>query len=352
VSGHDEFDELVVGYALDALEPDDEQRLRTHLRGCAACTRALAEVRGLAAELAYDAPQLRPPDALRQSIREGIGAAAGDPPPLLGAGTPPPRGDGPDARGSLPPPPQGWDEAAPPWLPPTGRDEKQVRDPEQGPARPAREPEGAPADADDGGPGSPRRRSGLRGRPSSVRPPSRPGPGGPGRVATPGGHSAHRARRMRPTAARLLAAGASAIVLVVGVVWGVTASNRASDRGSALAERNAVLQLLTRPGSRAVTMPERNGASATVVVAGDTMYLVTAGLDANNAAKDTYVLWADTGSSKPLVGVDAFDVRDTNMSVVPVGKVSTTVASARSYAISHEQGRSVPARPRSVILGG
>ena len=39
---HERFEELAVGHALAALEPEDEQTFLLHLRGCAACERAVA----------------------------------------------------------------------------------------------------------------------------------------------------------------------------------------------------------------------------------------------------------------------------------------------------------------------
>jgi len=40
---HALYDQLAVGHALSALEPEDEQAFLAHLPGCAACERALAE---------------------------------------------------------------------------------------------------------------------------------------------------------------------------------------------------------------------------------------------------------------------------------------------------------------------
>ncbi|GAC1332417.1 MAG: hypothetical protein NVSMB13_21100 [Mycobacteriales bacterium] len=72
VSEHVRWEELAVGYALHALEPADEQAFVRHLAGCAACERAVAETDGVMTQLAYAAEVEEPPEALRQSILDGI----------------------------------------------------------------------------------------------------------------------------------------------------------------------------------------------------------------------------------------------------------------------------------------
>ena len=48
---HDEWDELAAGYALHALEPDEEQRFTEHLAGCDECVGLLREHELVAAQL-------------------------------------------------------------------------------------------------------------------------------------------------------------------------------------------------------------------------------------------------------------------------------------------------------------
>jgi anti-sigma-K factor RskA len=57
VTGHDQWDELAAGYALDALEPAEELRFTEHLATCADCRATLADHDLVAAQLgslAYD----------------------------------------------------------------------------------------------------------------------------------------------------------------------------------------------------------------------------------------------------------------------------------------------------------
>ena len=61
MNAHDRFDELAVGHALSALEPEDEVVFLAHLPGCASCERALADHRETLGHLAYAAADEEPP---------------------------------------------------------------------------------------------------------------------------------------------------------------------------------------------------------------------------------------------------------------------------------------------------
>lgn len=69
---HARYEELVVGYALSALEPQDEQELVRHLPSCAACERDLALHRETLAQLAYAGAEVTPPPALWETIRRDV----------------------------------------------------------------------------------------------------------------------------------------------------------------------------------------------------------------------------------------------------------------------------------------
>jgi len=51
VTSHDQWDELAAGYALHALEPDEEQRFAEHLATCAECAATLRDHELVAAQL-------------------------------------------------------------------------------------------------------------------------------------------------------------------------------------------------------------------------------------------------------------------------------------------------------------
>jgi hypothetical protein len=76
---HQPFDELAVGHALSALEPDEQVRFTAHLAGCARCERALVQHHESLAQLAHSAPQVEPPPSLLEGIRAGVRAEARGP---------------------------------------------------------------------------------------------------------------------------------------------------------------------------------------------------------------------------------------------------------------------------------
>jgi anti-sigma-K factor RskA len=63
-AGHTDFDELAAGYALNALEPADEQRFLRHAADCPDCQQTMAEFSAVAAALAETAPPAEPSEQL------------------------------------------------------------------------------------------------------------------------------------------------------------------------------------------------------------------------------------------------------------------------------------------------
>jgi anti-sigma-K factor RskA len=61
---------LVAPYALDALDPPDEQHFEQHLAHCERCRRELAGLREAASSLAYGTSAVAPPPALKDRILE------------------------------------------------------------------------------------------------------------------------------------------------------------------------------------------------------------------------------------------------------------------------------------------
>lgn len=72
---HEHYEELAVGHALNALEPEDEVTFLAHLPGCAACERAVAEHTETLGHLAYATASSEPPAAVLDGIRAGIAAS-------------------------------------------------------------------------------------------------------------------------------------------------------------------------------------------------------------------------------------------------------------------------------------
>ena len=65
---HGGWDALAVGWALSALEPDDEARLAAHLPGCARCTETVRQAVWTVTDLAYAVPHETPPRRLKRQI--------------------------------------------------------------------------------------------------------------------------------------------------------------------------------------------------------------------------------------------------------------------------------------------
>lgn len=65
MTAHDQFDELVAGYALGALDPSDRQEFEAHLTTCDVCQTTLAELRDVAAGIGAAIDDVAPPAALR-----------------------------------------------------------------------------------------------------------------------------------------------------------------------------------------------------------------------------------------------------------------------------------------------
>jgi anti-sigma-K factor RskA len=69
--------ELSAAYALDALDPADEQAFEEHLSRCAECREHVAAFHAAASELAHATPAPAPPRQLRERILSGVRAERG-----------------------------------------------------------------------------------------------------------------------------------------------------------------------------------------------------------------------------------------------------------------------------------
>lgn len=65
-------EELAVGWAMHALEPDEEARLRAHLPECAMCTRTVRETEAVTAAVGESVDQYDPPARLKARLMEAI----------------------------------------------------------------------------------------------------------------------------------------------------------------------------------------------------------------------------------------------------------------------------------------
>lgn len=74
---HALYEELAAGYALHALEPEDEHLLLLHVAGCARCEREVEQHRETAAHLAYGASDTSLPAGLFDRVRAQVEAESG-----------------------------------------------------------------------------------------------------------------------------------------------------------------------------------------------------------------------------------------------------------------------------------
>lgn len=78
---HEAFDELAVGWALHALEPEDEDAFAGHLASCARCARTVTETHEVMAAMATDLPVAEPSVDLRARLRAAVEETEQDPAP-------------------------------------------------------------------------------------------------------------------------------------------------------------------------------------------------------------------------------------------------------------------------------
>ena len=73
-NSHERFEELAAGYAIGALEPEEEQSFVTHLATCERCSALTAEFGDVAGELAAVSDDIPAPAALWFGIQQAIAA--------------------------------------------------------------------------------------------------------------------------------------------------------------------------------------------------------------------------------------------------------------------------------------
>jgi anti-sigma-K factor RskA len=70
---HSDYEELAAGFALGALEPDEEQEFQRHLEGCPSCKASVRDFEEVTASLALATPRVEPPASLRAAVRRRTG---------------------------------------------------------------------------------------------------------------------------------------------------------------------------------------------------------------------------------------------------------------------------------------
>jgi anti-sigma-K factor RskA len=300
---HEVFDELAVGWALHALEPEDEATFARHLPDCARCARTVAETHDVMAAMAQDLPPAEPSEELRDRLRAAVEETE-----QLSRPAPPER---PAARPAERPAPEPASRPAP----------RPAAGPAAGPApRPVRPTSPAP----------------------QRWPPPDPGRGRPSRTGTPGW------RRRLPVA--LAAAAVAAIVALV--TWNVSLEAARQREQATAAAENQIVQSLMSPGQATIApVSNSDGHSvATVVARQGQAQVVTWGLSENDRTASTYVLWGMQNGTPVALGT--FDVVSRDMDLRTVGSDRTGLDSYTAYGISLEPGRTPPPSPSRIVATG
>ncbi|GAB3344166.1 anti-sigma factor domain-containing protein [Modestobacter lapidis] len=293
---HETFDELAVGWALHALEPEDEAAFAAHLAGCRRCAQTVAETAEVMAALAADLPPAEPSPALRDRLRAEVERTEQVPAP----------------RDELPVEPPLPGPAAP-WPPPPARPSERA---------PSRHPAG-----------------GMRAAPvDGLRPPGVP--------RLPNARPAW--RRVLPHA---LVAAAVAAVLALGA-WNVVLSSDRADAQAMAAERAEMIESLLEPGRATIAPLATDGEEvATVVAREEQVQVVADGLPVNDGSSDTYVVWGVPRSGAP-VALGTFDVVSRQIDLRAVGSTETGLDDYSTFAVSIEPGREAPSEPTEIVASG
>ncbi|WP_222263683.1 anti-sigma factor [Modestobacter marinus] len=286
---HREWEELAVGWALHALEPDDEVRFTAHLPGCDRCARTVAGTAGVMAAMAADLPAAEPSGRLRDRLLAAVEEA------------------------------------------------EQVRPEQVRPAPAARPPEPAP-------------RLPLPAAPDPTGPDAR-GEVVPEELGVPRAEQPPRPpsswRRVLPPA---LVAASIAAVLVLGA-WNVVLTGQRQAAETAAARQAAIVEALLAPG-RATIAPMTGGGRevATVVARESRLQVVASGLDVNDDEESTYVVWGMRDGSPVALGT--FDVVSSQMDVRNVGSTGAGSGDYDEFGISIEPGRQAPPAPTVIVATG
>ena len=290
VSAHDEWDELAVGYALTALEPDEMERFIDHLVSfCAQCQQAVDDTAGVGAELAIALPMpIAPPsDALRGAVLSAALAA----------------------RPAVPQSTADLDRVAPvTQLPQSTR-----------PAEPAAATEAPPV-----------RTSGAH------------------RVTD---LSERRERRVSRSAGWLVAAAAAVVAVVMSVTAVMSMHSRDRTAADAAGYRSAIVQAV---GSSGQVVPLRNTGGteiASVVAHASSVSVVSLDM-VPNSKSTSYVLWGINGKAKNPIALGVFDVTGQRVRNPQVGTDSRGYSGFSSFAVSREAGHTPPATPTTIVAVG
>ena len=304
-TSHDQWDELAVGYALTALEPDEMERFIEHLVSfCPQCQQSVDDTANVGAELGLAMPvPIAPPSA---SLRNSVLSAA---------------------------------FAARPAVPQTSADL------------------GSFASSDDSR-GSAPVPTPIAPAPNATTPVSPAVTSASPASAAPvhngvGAHrvvdlSQRRARRASRSAGWLVAAAAAVVAVVLSVTTAAALHSRSRTAADASAYRQAVLTA-TESAGQVVPLKDDSGHVVASVFAHSTSVSVFSKGIAPNSKSTSYVLWGISGKTANPVALGVFDVTGTHVQTAQVGDDSRGYGSFKAYAVSVEPGHTAPKSPSHIV---
>jgi hypothetical protein len=377
---HEDWDALAVGWAMSALDREDEERFAEHLPGCVRCTATVRESLYTVADLAYALPDEAPPASLKSRLMAAVAAE-----PRRTPAAPEQPSTGPEAE---------WPQLATPagnldWFARPSPDASPgdtpvppvVGDPAGNGATP--EPDrltaaDRPVVGERPGIGDPADRPVVGERPGIGEPADRPvGDDRPAEAARPSiaGRDARSGehpephdgegvvvpieRRRRSRRITVAAAAAAVLALIAGLgVWNVQLRSDQDSLRRLVAQRDEAIQQLTASGPARVAALTVNGQPspqrrATLVVRGNQIEIIveTLGPTTDNQRYWLWTLRCDTPTPTDLKPIRGFTVTQPAFSVRDIGS-DPGVATATCFAISSELGSATPTTPRQVVAVG
>jgi anti-sigma factor RsiW len=135
---------------------------------------------------------------------------------------------------------------------------------------------------------------------------------------------------------------AAAVVMVAALVFvnhGLT-SQQHQDQLAAAKLRTTVSSLLV-PGARKIDLVGDNGGKGAVVVNGQTVSLVMAGVPVNDTTNSIYVLW-EKSTFGAVRAVGTFDVGSKELSVINNLHLAQGSNTIKTFMVTREKGRTAP----------
>lgn len=315
--GHGEFRELAAGYALNALDPADEERFLQHAAACPDCLEQIAQFQEVAAALAETAPTAEPGSDLGNRIL----AATQHGPAGSGRTDTRPAQTEPTDAGSA--------QSEPGGTRPADTAPEQAGSADTGPPPAGPKPTGPP-------PAGPTGTGPTGTGPTGTEPTgTEPAEAGTGTVVP---------LRPRQRLRRGVVA-AAAVLVAVGGIWG----GLAATSGGA----PAPLAACSRPHACSevpLVATDTHRVAAKVVVLGHEVWMLP-GVMTANPKDEIYVLWQVAGSGAPRA-VGSFSVLTGSHAPIRVGGLTAPYLGTKAFAVSLEHGRTIPAAPSNMLAVG